>query len=490
MKAMRWSTLTLVILAAACDRGAAGPLVARTAGHDFTVSQATGLIASQPQLPPQPEVVAALSDLWIDYTLLAEAASKDTTLANVNLDPVIAQQEEGELIVALRDSVVHPDTAIADEAVRARFSAEAPGVRVRARHILISPPEGATPAQSDSTRKVAEGSVARHPAGALCAARARQFSADPGSAAQGGDLGFFDRGAMVASFDSAAFSLEPGQLSDLVPSPYGFHIIRVDEKQAPSFDSLGAQFRQAMQEEVMIKAESTYVSDIMTKGKLEVQEGAATLVREIAKNPLAKLGFRGAGRELAKYDGGALTVGEMRAFMQSREPQYRAQVQQATDQQIIDNLVKALAQRELLVAEAKRSGIQPNTARTDSLKTQLRTSFVDAARQLGLLGIKPNEGETQKAAIDRTVGQVLQEIVLGQREVIPLGPVSFTLRQDADAEMFDDGVQQVVAQVISARGGSTNPALMPPQMPGGPDAGGGAGAPPAGAPPAEAPPAK
>ena len=466
MKAMRWSTLTVLVLVAACDRGASGPLVARTKDHEFTVSQVTSLIASQPALPPQAEVVLALSDLWIDYTLLAEAAAQDSTLANVDLDPIILQQEEGEMIVALRDSTVHPDTAISDADVRARFNQDAPGTRVRARHILISPPEGATPAQRDSTRKVADGILARLKGGVAFEPLAKEYSADPGSAVNGGDLGFFDRGQMVVSFDSAAFALQPGELSDLVVTPYGFHIIRVDEKQQPSFDSLGAQFRMGMQEERMVSAESLYVASIMEKNKLVIEDGAATMVRDIAKNPLAKLGFRGGSRAVAKYEGGALTVGELRTFMQTREPQYRAQVQQATDAQIVDNLVKALAQREMLVEEAKRSGIQPNAARQDSMKTQLRTSFVDAARQLGLIGIKPSDGESQKAAIDRTVAEVLQGIIQGQREVIPLGPVSFTLRQDADAEVFEEGVQQVVVQVTAARGGSTNPALMPPmQMP-------------------------
>lgn len=465
MKAMRWSTLTVLVLVAACDRGASGPLVASAKGHEFTVSQATSLIASQPQLPPQSEVVLALSDLWIDYTLLAEAASQDSTLANVDLDPIILQQEEGEMIVALRDSTVHPDTAISEADVLARFNQDAPGTRVRARHILVSPPEGATPAQRDSTQRFADALLARLKAGESFEPLAKQFSADPGSGANGGDLGFFDRGQMVASFDSAAFALQPGELSGLVVTPYGFHIIRVDEKEQPSFDSLGVQFRIAMQEERMVAAESMYVATIMDKGKLEIDDGAATMVRDIAANPLAKLGFRGGSRTLAKYDGGALTVGELRTFMQTREPQYRAQVQQATDQQIVDNLVKALAQREMLIEEARRAGILPNATRQDSMKTELRTSFVDAARQLGLIGIQPTAGESQKAAIDRTVASILQGIIQGQRDVIPLGPVSFALRQNADAEVFEDGVQQVVAQVTAARGGSTNPALMPPSMP-------------------------
>lgn len=100
---------------------------------------------------------------------------------------------------------------------------------VRARHILISVPRDADEETRQKARARLEEIKAKVDAGGDFAELAREHSEDPGSKEQGGDLGFFPRGRMVGPFEDAAFSLEPGQSSDVVESPFGLHLIRVEE---------------------------------------------------------------------------------------------------------------------------------------------------------------------------------------------------------------------------------------------------------------------
>lgn len=112
----------------------------------------------------------------------------------------------------------------------------------RASHILLTAGEGGSAKDKAGARKKAEELLAqlRGNPGEFDKL-AREHSKDPGSAAQGGDLGWFGRGMMVKPFEDAAFGLKEGQISDVVESDFGFHLIRltgVKPAQVKPFDEV------------------------------------------------------------------------------------------------------------------------------------------------------------------------------------------------------------------------------------------------------------
>ncbi len=115
----------------------------------------------------------------------------------------------------------------------------------RASHILITAPKEMSAEERTKARERAESLLAQvRKAPDSFADLARKNSQDPGSAPNGGDLDFFARGAMVKPFEEAAFTLKKGDISDVVESDFGFHIIKVTDVKAPkqrSFEELRPQ---------------------------------------------------------------------------------------------------------------------------------------------------------------------------------------------------------------------------------------------------------
>jgi peptidyl-prolyl cis-trans isomerase C len=147
------------------------------------------------------------------------------------------------------------------------------GARVRASHILIAVPQNADAATKLQAKTKAEALLKEIKAGKDFATAAKENSQDTGSAPNGGDLGYFEKGQMVPPFEAAAFALKPGEMSDLVESPFGYHIIKVADNQPARvvpLEEAKPQIEQYLTAQNRQAETQLFVETLKAKAKIEI----------------------------------------------------------------------------------------------------------------------------------------------------------------------------------------------------------------------------
>lgn len=242
---LRAATLLVVAPWLACVVQAAEPVLAKgvVPGVGKVEVTADDVAADIQRIPPdvRPQVLTqrrTMNQLVTNiYTrrALADRAVVEGVDKRPDVAAALALARDKVLSDALLVNVVDKGNTPPDEKVlalaRTMYQVDAKDfqqpLQVRIRHILIASKDKG----DEAARKQAQELLEQLRAGADFAALAKQYSADPGSADKGGDLGFFAQGRMVPEFDFVAFKLEkPGELSELVKTQFGYHILQLQER--------------------------------------------------------------------------------------------------------------------------------------------------------------------------------------------------------------------------------------------------------------------
>ena len=187
-----------------------------------------------------------------------------------------AQLEKGLAIDELLKTKIVKDIEVTDEESRKYYDEHLDQFKqaeqVKASHILIKVEPTATDEQKAEARKKIETVQGKLKKGDDFAAVAKEYSEGP-SNSRGGDLGFFQRGQMVKPFEDAAFTMEPDQVSDVVETKFGYHIIKVSEKKTEStapYSEVKDQLQQQLKQQKTRQAVEKYVEDLRKKAKIEI----------------------------------------------------------------------------------------------------------------------------------------------------------------------------------------------------------------------------
>ena len=200
---------------------------------------------------------------------------------NYTEDMIKNQIKRTKTIRKLIDEKVLPTITISDETLKSYYDSHPKEFkvpeRVRASHILVKVDAKATDAEKADARKKIEGIKSKLDNGEDFAKLASEDSDCP-SSKKGGDLGFFSRGQMVKPFEDAAFSLKPGEVSDIVETRFGYHIIKLTEKEDAktlAYDDVKEKLKDKLTQEKLKETMPTFIDSLKAKAKIEIKEDKA-----------------------------------------------------------------------------------------------------------------------------------------------------------------------------------------------------------------------
>ncbi|HEX4620279.1 MAG TPA: peptidylprolyl isomerase, partial [Myxococcaceae bacterium] len=238
---------------------------ATAAGQSLSAEQLAGWASLVKGMPLQTDNVQRLARIWVDYTLFANtiAAGRsldDSALVLEAMWPLVSQAKWDHF----RERLVAGHTAMKSGQVDSAFNA---GTIRAFQQIQLQVPPTSSPVVLDQTKRQLTGiwQQIQSSHGGNFDALARKYSQDP-SKASGGYMGVFKKGTLPPPFEVPAWTLAPGEMTGVVQTPYGFHIIR-----RPPLSEIRDSFMLGVQAGIEQTFDSIYIARLRTQRQLSVQ---------------------------------------------------------------------------------------------------------------------------------------------------------------------------------------------------------------------------
>lgn len=453
----RFSLLAIVLSVttlAACDGlkealTAHVDVVAKAGSQELSVTRLGDLLGkAKLQIPINKDVATLVArDLWVPYQLLGIAAARGDSLGDQKaIDQAAASMLENAKLSKFMESVAAKLPV--DSGTESNYLS-GKGDLYAARHILFLFPQGApvTPAMKDSIRKRAE-SVRAQVTAANFADMAKKYSQD-NTASRGGDLGVFPRTAMVKPFADAVAALKPGEISGIVETQYGYHIVQRetwDQAKGAYLQQAGGRSRQV--------AESTYIADAQKVANAKLKPDAAATVKAVAKDPI---GHRNDKTVLATYTGGELTASRIALFLlgNSQSARLAQQIQSAPDS-LVNQFVLNQTQREVLLRRADSAKVGMTPEEIANLHRDFTQLVLQSWQALGVdpksLADSAKTGAERERLAAARVEAFMDRVMAGTQQPVPIpAPLQIVLMDKYDAKVNTAGIDKAVERATKLR---------------------------------------
>jgi len=418
--------------------------VARADGAELKVNRLAEIVAAAPDIPIDHDVIELLAYRWAELTTFARRiAAGDSLLDSALIMHVMWPNVRGVVVDSFHTLLIDEKIDVQPSQVDSAFRA---GNMRFLGHILRRVTDSMTAEEKAAQRATAERIHRRLVDGGSWDAANREND-DELARNQGGMLGVVTRGATVPRFENAAFALPAGDISNVVETQFGYHIIF-----RPRLDNVREPFTEAVRSVFSQRLDSLYEDELLVARGVEFRPGAVAAIREAYQAPLR---HRRSTKVLAGYRNGAFTVRDFVRWLQILPPQIRQQLVVADDAQLLD-LARSLITRELIFVQADSAGIRITPEQFRVIADGYRRQLTELERALeldpdSLAKYRPTVPERQDLATV-LVDQFLERGVKDTRQLIPVPPfLADSLMETVDWEVSQSGINRVVERAAALR---------------------------------------
>ena len=446
-KSVRSRTVAVAWLwvVAACDAFSPhAESVARVAADELSATRVVQMFVGAQPLPHERQVVDELARHWVDLNVYAgHMAAGDSLLDSASVIEAMWFEVQQALNRGWTDRLkverLGVDSAVVDSVYRA-------GEMRMFGHVLRRV-TAADPAGVKNTQFAAIEAIHRRLITGGTWAEANEYNEDLQAKALEGNLGVVRRGQTVPRFENAAFSLDPGQLSGIVETEFGFHIIY-----RPSLDEVRAPFAAFVREERAVDFDVAYGEALLQEMQVEVRPSAPAQIRAVVNAPVRAME---SSRTLATHRNGRFTAGQFARWLQYLPAATRAQLGNAPEDQIV-YFTRQVVLQELLASQADSAGVQLS----DTAYAAIRDLYAGAIAELwAVVGIAPDSlaaaastvGEREQIA-RRRVDVYFERLAAGTVDFQSIPPLlAARLRADVDWELSPAGIERVLERLARYR---------------------------------------
>lgn len=387
-------------------------VVARAGGNELTAEWLAEAIA-EGGIATQPTAVERWAWLWLQYALYLERLAEGDSLVDT---ATVLEAMWPEVLIATvgnyYDRLIAERLVVTDATIDSAYAA---GDYRLIDHILIGAGPQYGPQEAARRERLAHDLEARLKAGSPWEKEVLA-SDDPATRNFGGRLGVIRVGQMVPEFEQVAFTLEPGEMSGLVKTDFGYHIIR-----RPKLEDVREEYTKEITKVLIDKWKENYLANLEVERNLRVLEDGPDIMRYAADRPIRVLALE-PGKVIGTYDGGRLTDVTFVGWLQALPSWEHMSIEGAGDEEL-NEMARVAMQNEILYLEAKSVGTKLKDEQFADIKGRLnnRLRYLRSAMRVDSVMARAPREDRERVARE-VLFEYTRRVITTHREVQTVPP--------------------------------------------------------------------